>query len=193
VLGYAFDPNALQATAELRPEAREFAEVVKERTVGKLPVLLVRMNAELAMGELLKNTGAGNLFSVFGEPDIDLRTLDDGRLQVEILGVDTYNPTTGDVRSATADGIMLWTLDTEYNSEAFVVRHVYFSGKGDDRSGEFDPYKRLRTTLKAEIDEEAWASLYGVTSRPFAKPATGKVAVKVVDRYGNEVLKVLEV
>lgn len=194
ILGFAFDPNAIEATAEFKPEGQDFAEVVLERRVGKMPVLLVRMNADLAMGdELLKNTGAGNLFTVFGEPDIDVAEAEDGRLTVEIMGLDTYNPTTGKVRSDTTDQIMLWSLDTDYNSEAFFVRHVYFHGTEDGKPNGLDPYDRLRKTLKAEVDQEAWASLYSTKSRPFARPESGKIAIKVVNYYGDEVLKVIEV
>jgi adenine-specific DNA-methyltransferase len=193
ILGYAFDPTALEAVSDLKPEdASDFAEVVRQRTIGKMPVLLVRMNPELAMGNELKNTGAGSLFTVFGEPDVEVKDLGDGTFCMKILGIDTYNTKTGEVRSDSPDDIMLWTLDTDYNSEAFVVRHAYFSGKDGKPSG-MDPYKQLKKALKADVDEEAWASLYRTESRAFPKPTTGKIAVKVVDRYGNEVLKVIEV
>ncbi|GIG29498.1 site-specific DNA-methyltransferase [Cellulomonas marina] len=105
VLGYAFEANALDAVEEAQREG--FANVAAEHRLGRLPVLLVRMNADLAMGdELLKNSSAANLFTVFGEPDIDVRVTDEGVL-VEIRGIDVYDPTTGDVRSNSADGIAL--------------------------------------------------------------------------------------
>lgn len=192
VLGFAFDPNAVEAAAEFRPESRDFASVVKERKVGKMPVMLVRMNPDLAMGEELANTGAGNLFTVFGEPDIEVSETDDGRLVVEIKGLDVFNPTTGEVRSEDAEDLMMWSLDTDYNEEAFFVRHVYFSGK-DGKPDGLDPYQRLRKALKAEIDEEAWASLYTTRSRPFPRPESGRIAVKVVNYFGDEVLKVIDV
>lgn len=192
VLGFAFDPNAVEAAAEFRPESRDFASVVKERKVGKMPVMLVRMNPDLAMGEELANTGAGNLFTVFGEPDIEVSETDDGRLVVEIKGLDVFNPTTGEVRSEDAEDLMMWSLDTDYNEEAFFVRQVYFSGK-DGKPDGLDPYQRLRKALKAEIDEEAWASLYTTRSRPFPRPESGRIAVKVVNYFGDEVLKVIDV
>jgi adenine-specific DNA-methyltransferase len=157
------------------------------RQYGKLPVLLARMNPDLAMGdELLKRTGAGNLFMVFGEPDLEVWTEADGRLVVEVRGVDVYDPTTGEIRSSSTDDIACWFIDTAYNEEAFFVRHAYFTGADE-------PYERLKRALRAEIDEAAWASLYSTRSRPFARPDTGKIAVKVINHYGDEVLKVLAV
>ena len=157
------------------------------RQYGKLPVLLARMNPDLAMGdELLKRTGAGNLFMVFGEPDLAVRTEADGRLVVEVRGVDVYDPTTGEIRSSSTDDIACWFIDTAYNEEAFFVRHAYFTGADE-------PYERLKRALRAEIDEAAWASLYATTSRPFDPPATGRIAVKVINHYGDEVLKVYPV
>jgi len=184
VLGYAFDANALGAAGETEREG--FASVADERRLGRLSVLLVRMNADLAMGdELLKNSKAANLFTVFGEPDVDVRVTADG-VVVEIRGVDVYDPTTGDVRSDGVDGIALWMIDTDYDEEQFLVRHVYFSGSQD-------PYKKLKTSLKAEIDPDAWQSLYGTVSRPFPRPTTGKIAIKAINYYGDEVLVVREV
>jgi adenine-specific DNA-methyltransferase len=185
ILGFAFDPQAIGVSEDYVADSESFANVAAERSLGRVPVLLVRMNADLVMGEDLKKTGAGNLFTVFGEPDIVIR--DSGTdCSVELLGVDVYDPTTGDIRSNSTDQIALWMIDTDYNEESFFVRHCYFTGGQD-------PYKRLKKALKADIDEEAWASLYRTVSRPFPKPATGKVAVKVVNDYGDEVLKVYEV
>ncbi len=127
-----------------------FANVAAERSLGRIPVLLVRMNADLLMGEELKKTGAGNLFTVFGEPDIDDRATTATSVVVELRGVDVYDPTTGEVRSSDTDQIALWMIDTDYNEESFFVRHCYFTGGQD-------PYARLKTALKADIDEDAWA------------------------------------
>jgi len=170
VCGFAFD-------ARVGETAREF---------GDLVVLPARMNPDLMMGEdLLKKTGTGNLFTVFGEPDVNIKK-EQGELVVELLGVDVYDPTTGEVRSSSTDDIACWFIDTNYNQESFFVRHAYFTG-GDK------PYERLQRTLRAEIDEEAWSSLYSTVSRPFPKPETGRIAVKVINHYGDEVLKVYEV
>jgi adenine-specific DNA-methyltransferase len=153
--------------------------------LGRIPVLKARMNADLHMAENLKNTGKGNLFVIFGEPDIDL-THDGAMLQVKINGVDVFHPNTGEVRSDGADGIACWFIDTDYNEESFFVRHAYFLGAND-------PYGALKTTLKAEINPEAWETLNSDTSRPFPKPKSGRIAVKVINHLGDEVMKVFKV
>ena len=153
--------------------------------LGKLPVLKARMNADLHMAEDLKNTGKGNLFVIFGEPDITLLPEGD-MLRVKVNGVDVFKPQTGEVISDNADGIACWFIDTDYNEESFFVRHAYFLGAND-------PYSALKTTLKAEIDVEAWASLNSDTSRPFKKPHSGRIAIKVINHLGDEVMKVFRV
>ena len=171
VCGFAFDPHVSE-------EAKRY---------GKLTVLTARMNPDLAMGdELLKKTGAGNLFMVFGEPDLEVKPQKDGKLVVKVKGVDVYDPTTGQIRSSSTDDIACWFIDTDYNGESFFVRHAYFTGAGD-------PYERLKRALRAEIDEAAWSALYSTKSYPFDPPQTGKIAVKVINHYGDEVLKVYEV
>ncbi len=171
VCGFAFDPHVSE-------EAKRY---------GALTVLPTKMNPDLAMGdELLKKTGAGNLFMVFGEPDITIEPQPDGQLVVEIRGLDVYDPTTGVIRNSSTGEIACWFIDTNYNAESFFVRHAYFTGA--DR-----PYERLQRTLRAEVDEAAWASLYSTRSRPFPRPETGRIAVKVINHYGDEVLKVYEV
>jgi adenine-specific DNA-methyltransferase len=171
IAGFAFDPHVSE-------EAKRY---------GKLTVLPTRMNADLAMGdELLKKTGAGNLFMVFGEPDVVLSPRGDGKMTVEIRGVDVYDPTTGQIRSSSTDDIACWFIDTEYNGESFFVRHAYFTGADE-------PYEKLKRALRAEIDEAAWSTLYSTKSRPFDKPSTDKIAIKVINHYGDEVLKVFDV
>ena len=154
--------------------------------LGRIPVLKARMNADLHMAEDLKNTGKGNLFVIFGEPDIDILEAAAGQVSVKVNGVDVFHPNTGEVRSDGADGIACWFIDTDYNEESFFVRHAYFLGAND-------PYKALKTTLKAEINEEAWATLNSDTSRPFDKPKSGRIAVKVINHLGDEVMKVFKV
>ena len=171
VCGFAFDPHV--------------AEEVKR--YGKLTVLPAKMNPDLAMGdELLKKTGAGNLFMVFGEPDVEIKKQKGGQIVVEIKGVDVYDPTTGQIRSASTDDIACWFIDSNYNGESFFVRDAYFTGADE-------PYDKLKRALRAEIDEAAWGSLYSTVSRAFAKPESGKIAVKVINHYGDEVLKVFEI
>jgi adenine-specific DNA-methyltransferase len=170
VCGFAFDPY-------VNEEAKNY---------GKLVVLPTRVNPDLAMSPLLKKTGAGNLFMVFGEPDIEVKTGKDGRLTVQVRGLDVYDPTTGEIRSSSTDDIACWFIDTNYNGESFFVRHAYFTGADE-------PYDKLKRALRAEVDEAAWSALYSTTSRPFDKPDTGKIAIKVINHYGDEVLKVYEV
>lgn len=189
ILAFAFDAQVTGITEAdgVTVEAGDdgFANVAGVRQLGRIPVLMVRMNADLLMGEELKKTGAGNLFTVFGEPDIQIEETASG-LAVHLNGVDVYDPTTGEVRSNDTSRIALWMIDSDYNEESFFVRHCYFTGGGD-------PYKKLRTALKAEIDQSSWDSLYSTISRPFPKPATGKIAVKVINDYGDEVMSVFEV
>ncbi len=186
VCGFAFDPSVSE-------EAKRY---------GQLIVLPTKMNPDLAMGdELLKKTGAGNLFMVFGEPDVEIRRVSEPRasasgplphgrgseqIVVEIKGVDVYDPTTGQIRSASTDDIACWFIDTDYNGESFFVRRADFTGAEE-------PYDKLKRALRADIDEAAWSSLYSTVSRPFNKPESGKIAVKVINHYGDEVLKVFEV
>lgn len=156
------------------------------RNRGYMPILKARINPELHMGDALKKTGNGNLFVVFGEPDIDIQELKDGQLQVTLNGVDVYNPSTGQVISDNVNDIACWFVDSNYNAESFFVRHAYFLGQKD-------PYDSLRRSLNAEIDEDAWESLHGNVSRPFPKPETGRIAVKVINHLGDEVMKVFKV
>jgi adenine-specific DNA-methyltransferase len=153
--------------------------------LGRIPVLKARMNADLHMADDLKNTGKGNLFVIFGEPDIDILEAGE-QVQVKVNGVDVFHPNTGEVRSDGADGIACWFIDTDYNEESFFVRHAYFLGAND-------PYKSLKTTLKAEINQEAWESLNSDTSRAFDKPKSGRIAVKVINHLGDEVMKVFKI
>jgi adenine-specific DNA-methyltransferase len=171
VCGFAFDPHVTE-------EAKRY---------GALTVLPTKMNPDLSMGdELLKKTGAGNLFMVFGEPDVNLTKTKTGEIVIELQGVDIYDPTTGQVRSSSTDEIACWFIDTNYNEESFFVRHAYFTGADN-------PMEKLKKAMKSDIDEDAWSSMYGTTSRPFATPTTKKIAVKVINHYGDEVLKVFDV
>ncbi len=170
VCGFAFDPHVSE-------EAKRY---------GKLTVLAARMNPDLAMGdELLKKTGSGNLFMVFGEPDVDIKKQKDGQLTVKLKGLDVYDPTTGEIRSHSTDDIACWFIDTDYNGESFFVRHAYFTGNDE-------PYEKLKKALRAEVDETAWSALYKTESQPFDQPTKGKIAVKVINHYGDEVLKVFD-
>ena len=154
--------------------------------LGRIPILKARMNADLHMAGDLKNTGKGNLFVIFGEPDIDILKQEDDNLRVRINGVDIFHPNSGEIRSHGADGIACWFVDTDYNEESFFVRHAYFLGASD-------PWKKLKTTLKAEIDPDAWATLKRDISRPFPRPASGRIAVKVINHLGDEAMRVFRI
>jgi adenine-specific DNA-methyltransferase len=175
VCGFAFDPGVSE-------ESKRF---------GKLTVLPTKMNPDLLLGdELLKKTSAANLFMVFGEPDIELKR-QDGQIVVTLKAWTFTIRPTGEIRSSSPDEIACWFIDTNYNGESFFVRHAYFTGADQ-------PYDKLKRVLKAEIDESAWSALYSATSRPFDPPQgkdgkSGKIAIKVINHYGDEVLKVYEV
>ena len=183
VCAYAFDAGAgEQANAETSTEHTFSAD--GQRQVGRLQVLNVRINADLMMDDTLKNTGVGNLFTVFGQPDITVTDVDDDTITVRINGLDIYDPNKGTVRSTDARDIACWFIDTNYNDDAFFVRHAYFSGSGSDT---FDSLKR---TLRSEINPDAWAALYRTESLPFPRPATSKIAIKAINHYGDEALRV---
>ena len=184
--------EAMDAFDELIVCGFQFAPEVDETRLnfGRLLVMKARMNQDIRMGDKLKNTGAGNLFVVFGEPDIEVRKIDDEKIEVEIKGVDIFDPTTGEIKSSNdpSEDIACWFIDDDYDEESFYVRHAYFLGGA---SG--DPYKALKRALKAEIDEDAWASLHSTVSRPFERPDNGRICIKVINHFGDEVQKVFEV
>ena len=161
------------------------AHATEFNKLGRLPVLKARMNAELHMSDDLKNTGKGNLFVIFGEPDIYILSPENGKLRVKVNGVDVFQPQTGEVISDSADGIACWFIDTDYNEESFFVRHAYFLGAND-------PYSALKTTLRAEIDPEAWALLTAIPPA-LSRNRSGRIAVKVINHLGDEVMKVFSV
>jgi adenine-specific DNA-methyltransferase len=156
---------------------------------GDLTVLKARMNQDLRMADKLKATGAGNLFVVFGEPDIEIKSLPGNMLQAEICGMDIFDPTTGEVRSSGGkellNDVAAWFVDHDYDEKSFFVRQAYFVGN--------DPYDGLKRALKAEIDETAWAELNSTVSRPFPRPTSGRICVKVINHFGDEVQKVFSV
>ncbi|MGH7155662.1 MAG: modification methylase, partial [Acetobacteraceae bacterium] len=156
--------------------------------LGRVPILKARMNPDLHMADELKNTGAGNLFVVFGEPDIVLDRDEAGQCVVRLRGVDIFDPTTGEVRSSgkIEDDVACWFIDTDYDGDSFFVRHAYFLGGRD-------PFEKLKAALKADIDEDAWAGLYSTTSRKFASPKSWRIAVKVINHYGDEAVRVFAV
>ncbi|WP_257165527.1 site-specific DNA-methyltransferase [Bradyrhizobium sp. SRS-191] len=155
-------------------------------SLGSLKILKARINPDMHMSDELKNTGRGNMFVVFGEPDVEILDAGGPEIRVKVNGVDVFDPNTGDIRSNDTKGIAAWFIDTDYNEESFFVRHAYFLGAND-------PYKSLKTALQADIDEDAWATLYSDTSRPFPRPKSRRIAVKVINHFGDEVMKVFGV
>lgn len=166
-------------------EASAFSE--KPQSNG-LQIMKVKINPDLSMGDLLKKTGSGNLFLAFGEPDVKIKETKNGVI-VEVIGVDIYDPVKSEIRSSGSGDpeheIAAWFIDTNYSGDAFFVHHAYFLGADK-------PYEKLKKALKADISEDAWEELYSTISRPFPKPKTGKIAVKVINHYGDEVMKVVE-
>ena len=169
VLGFAFDPHV--------------SEEIKQ--YGRLKVFPARINPDLMMGDLLKKTRNANLFTAYGEPDVELHQVGD-KLKLKLKGVDIFDPTTGEIRSSKPEEIACWFIDDNYNEESFFVRQAYFTGWDD-------PYKKLSRTLRSEVDPDAWEMLYKEESEAFERPESGKIAVKVINDYGDEVLKVFAV
>lgn len=171
ICGLAFDPLVGE-------QAKKF---------GRLVVLPTKINPDLTMPDgLLKNTGTGNLFTVFGEPDIEIVKSTAGKIAVKVNGVDIYDPTTGVVRSGSVDDIACWFIDSNYDQKSFFVRHAYFTGGNK-------PYESLSKTLRTEIDVDAWSALYSNESQPFDPPSSGRIAVKVINHFGDEVMQVYQV
>lgn len=183
ICAYAFDRGASEQASSENEREHTFS-VDGQRTVGRLRVLNTRINVDLMMDDDLKNTGVGNLFTVFGELDITVTEQDDETVTVTINGLDVYDPNKGTVRSSDPKDIACWFIDTNYSGDAFYVRHAYFTG------GASDPYSALKKALRAEINEEAWAALYRTESLPFVPPETGKIAVKAINHFGERALKV---
>lgn len=169
VLGFAFDPHVSENT----------------KNYGRLKIFPARINPDLMMGDLLKKTKNANLFTAYGEPDVEIERLGE-QIRIKLIGVDIFDPTTGEIRSSKPNEIACWFIDDDYNGESFFVRQAYFTGWDD-------PYGKLARTLKAEIDQQAWESIYREESILFDPPKSGKVAVKVINDAGDEVLKIFEI
>lgn len=175
LIGFAIEPNA-----------REFVGKA-ERMVG-IPVTYIQATPDLVMADLLKTTRSSQLFSVAGLPDVAIRKLPPevaggpDRYQVELLGLDTFDPTTFEVRHRAGDDVPAWFLDTDWNDLSFHVSQAFFP-----RTGAWDSLKKA---LKGEYDDTVWDHLAGTTSAPFTAGDTRRVAVKVIDDRGNELLVV---
>jgi len=188
ILGIPFDFTAKPVVAKpkppkptvrvhaVRPE-RDHLELTFPRVIG--------YRTEIPQGRFNASFSDNSTFTLTPH-DFPLSLTTSHQAQVTLHGVDVFKPSTGEVVSSGPEGIACWFIDSDYNGESFFVRHAYFLGQQD-------PYKALKTTLKAEIDEDAWATLHSDSSRPFPKPATGRIAVKVINHLGDEVMKVFAV
>jgi adenine-specific DNA-methyltransferase len=186
ILGFAFESGITELS----------------RSFGNFQVSIVRMHDDLLQQGLLKKDKKAASFVTIGEPDIRLQHKN-GTATVEIAGLDIYDPIKDEVKSRDVHDIAYWMLDDNYDGSNFVVRQVFFCGGDKD---EFDEWKRglsdlakaktkkaAEQTLKIEIDEDAFARLYGHTSHPFEVKTGQKVAVRVVSQFGEETTKILEV
>ncbi len=146
-------------------------------------VLLPRMNADLHM-DLDDKVVDSNAFFIYGEPDVDiLREGNDFRVQLN--GVDVYVPKLNTVRSGEVDDIDCWMVDTDYNEQCFVARQVFFPDNPT-------LYKALKKMLNNDIDAEEWEAAAGTLSHPFPRPYSNKIAVKVINHFGDEVMKIYD-
>jgi len=177
------------------PKAREFVE--KAGQIG-IPCVYLQATMDLQMGDLLKNMRSSQVFSVCGLPDIVLRPVQAGkskdakkaagdRWEVELIGLDTFDPATMEPTHLAGSDVPAWFLDTDYNGMVFRVRQAFFP-----RTGAWESLKKL---LKAEFEDSIWEHLAGTVSAPFETGEHRQIAVKVIDPRGNEliVVKKLEV
>lgn len=175
VIGFAIQPNA-----------RDLIE--KSEAVVGVPATYVQATPDLLMGDLLKNMRSSQVFSVCALPDVKVtrakRTEPDDpeRFQVELLGLDTFDAATMEVEHQKGDDVPCWLLDTDYNDRCFRVCQAFFPRTG--------AWTAIKKALKADYDETVWDHLAGTTSAPFAAGGERRVAVKVIDDRGNELLVV---
>jgi adenine-specific DNA-methyltransferase len=175
VIGFAIQPNA-----------REAVEVCEQ--VSGIPATYVQATPDLMMGDLLKNMRSSQIFSVCGLPEIEVRNAEhkegepNGRKQVELLGLDVFDPVTMEVSHSAGGDVPAWFLDSDYNGMCFRVSQAFFP-----RTNEWDKLKRA---LKGEFDDAVWAHLAGTVSAPFVPGERNQIAVKVIDDRGNELLVV---
>jgi adenine-specific DNA-methyltransferase len=167
VIGFAIEPNA-----------RELVEKSSE-AVG-IPATYVQATPDLMMGDLLKTMRSSQIFSVCGLPEVEVRSLRDGKYEVELIGTDTFDPITMEVDHKSGDDVPAWFLDTDYNGLCFHVSQAFFP-----RTGAWD---NLKKALKAQYEESVWEHLAGAVSAPFEAGDNRRIAVKVIDDRGNELL-----
>jgi adenine-specific DNA-methyltransferase len=177
----------------IEPRAREYLEHAAKLGV---PATYVQATPDVLMGDLLKNMRSSQIFSVCGLPDVTVKRVpapDDAApaakdwpyFQVTLNGLDVFDPASQEVDHRTGFDVPAWLLDTDYNDMVFHVNQAFFP-----RTSAWDNLKR---SLKADFDESVWAHLSGDTSAPFTLGRHGKIAVKVIDDRGNELMVVREV
>ena len=164
----------------IEPNARILVEKCLE--VMGIPATYVEATRDLMMGDLLKNMRSSQVFSVCGLPEIEIVKAKDGKFQVKLLGLDVFDPITMQSDARPGDDVPAWFLDTDYNDRVFHVCQAFFP-----RTGAWD---NLKKALKTDYTADVWDHLAGEVSAPFEKGETGKIAVKVIDDRGNELLVV---
>jgi adenine-specific DNA-methyltransferase len=175
VVGFAIQPNA-----------REMIESA-EAGLG-IPATYVQMTPDLMMGDLLKNLRSSQIFSVCGLPDVEIVKAkkkdknDPQRYIVRLQGLDIFDPVTNEVDELAGNDVPCWMLDTDYNELCFHVSQAFFPRTG--------AWENLRKALKADYEESVWEHLNGTESAPFEASHDTKIAVKVIDQRGNELMVV---
>lgn len=169
VIGFAIQPNA-----------RNLVEKCEE-AVG-IPAVYVQATPDIMMGDLLKTMRSSQIFSVCGLPDVKIKKVKDDKFQVELRGFDVFDPSTMKTEHLKPDDVPAWFLDTDYNDLCFHVGQAFFP-----RTAAWDD---LRKSLKGQFEESAWAHLAGTTSTAFESGEHSKIAVKVIDDRGNELMVV---
>ncbi len=172
VIGFAISANA-----------RQFIEHCRE-TID-IPATYIQATPDLLMGDLLKNMRSSQIFSVCGLPEVKVHNTDDGRYQVELLGLDVFDPITMEVEHEQGKNVPAWFLDTDYNGLCFYVRQAFFPRTS--------AWEGIKKALKGTYEESVWEHLAGTTSAPFEAGEHREIAVKVIDDRGNELLVVKKI
>jgi adenine-specific DNA-methyltransferase len=160
--------------------ARQFIEQC-DAAIG-IPATYIQATPDLLMGDLLKNMRSSQIFSVCGLPEIQIHKLNDGQYQVELQGLDVFDPVSMEVESEPGHNVPAWFLDTNYNDLCFYVHQAFFP-----RTSAWDSLKK---SLKGTYDDDVWEHLAGTKSKAFEPGDRRKIAVKVIDDRGNELLVV---
>lgn len=189
--------NAWQEARTLKPDMllfcafqfdEEAAKDIDELTpaIAGMQLIKAQMNADMLTDDLRKKRSSNESFWLVGQPDVRIHKVEDGKIQVEVMGFDYYNPKTGNVESGGKKNIAMWMLDTDYDNRSLFPSQVFFP-----MAGAKDGWAKLAKNLKAEIDEEKIEAFKGTISLPFE--ASSAVAVKIIDDRGIESLRVLKV